>query len=82
MNENFIRCSCGSHGLLVSREVDEEFGIDDVEMSFWEMGEYPMTLKDRIRYSLYILKHGKPYSDMVILDKESKEKLIETLEKI
>lgn len=80
-NSVFILCNCGSHGILV--EKDEEFNVDDVEISFWAMGgEYPMTLKDRIRYSLHILKYGKPYSDMVILNKESKKKLIKTLEKI
>lgn len=71
--EKFYYCDCHSGGILL--DFDKEFKI--IELSFWSQGFYGniLSIKERIRWCWNTLKTGKPYTDMVILDKETAFKL-------
>lgn len=63
-----IKCSCSGEAIEFS--LDEEFEMVDV--SLWKRGihDRPMSIRERIRWCLHVLKTGNPWSDYLILDKE------------
>lgn len=64
----FIKCTCHSEGIMI--EADE----DSLYLSIWERGykdDNYFTWKQKLRYIWQILKHGKPYGDQIVLDRES-----------
>jgi len=64
----FIKCTCHSEGIMI--ETDE----DCLYLSIWERGykdNNSFTWKQKLRYIWQILKHGKPYGDQIVLDRES-----------
>ena len=64
----FIKCTCHSEGIMI--EADE----DSLYLSIWERGykdDNSFTWKQKLRYIWQILKHGKPYGDQIVLDRES-----------
>ena len=72
----FLICDCYSHGLLV-----EKFDDEDVCLSLFERGLSGRTLgwSERLRWCWQILRHGKPWSDFIILNTENQKKLKEFL---
>ena len=72
----FLICDCYSHGLLV-----EKFDDEDVCLSLFERGLSGRTLgwSERLRWCWQILRHGKPWSDFIILNAENQKKLKEFL---
>lgn len=63
----FIKCTCHSEGLMV--EADE----DSLYLSIWERGygqDSTLSWKQKLRYIWQILRHGKPYGDQIVLDRE------------
>ena len=72
----FLICDCYSHGLLVEKFDDEELCL-----SLFERGLSGRTLgwSERLRWCWQILRHGKPWSDFIILNAENQKKLKEFL---
>jgi len=70
-----VQCDCHSHELHVTH--DEDF----ISITIWRDGytssEY--GLKDKLRHIWQIIRHGTPWVDMVLLNKESSKKLGEHL---
>ena len=65
----FIKCTCHSEGIMI--EADSE--MDALFLSVWERGyrgDNTLTWKQKLRYIWQILKHGKPYGDQIVLDRE------------
>jgi hypothetical protein len=80
-----IECACHGEGIMVTNHKGEEF----VEMAFFcksENGIGPNTEKlsfgQKLRYIWHILITGKPYGDMVILNRENTKLLCNTLFRI
>ena len=75
-NSEFFICDCYSHGLLV-----EKFDDEEVCLSLFERGLSGRTLGwlERLRWCWQILRHGKPWSDFIILNAENQKKLKEFL---
>lgn len=72
----FLICDCYSHGLLVEKFDDEELCL-----SLFERGLSGRTLgwSERLRWCWQIVRHGKPWSDFIILNTENQKKLKEFL---
>lgn len=73
----FLICDCFSHGLLVEKLEGEE----EVSLSLFERGLNGRILSwsSRLRWCWQILRHGKPWSDFVILNTENQKLLKEFL---
>lgn len=73
----FLICDCFSHGLLVEKFKDEQ----EVCISLFERGLNGRILSwsSRLRWCWQILRHGKPWSDFVILNTENQKRLKEFL---
>jgi hypothetical protein len=76
-DSEFLICDCYGHGLLLEKFDDEE----EVCLSLFEKGLNGRTLcwSERLRWCWQILRHGKPWSDFVILNIEKQKKLKEFL---
>ena len=64
----FVKCTCHSEGIMI--ETDE----DSLYLSIWEhgyRGDNSLSWKQKLRYIWQVLKHGKPYTDQIVLDRES-----------
>ena len=76
--EKLFVCSCGAEALSI--EYDPEF--KELFLSVWYLGKQrPLSIREKFRYCLQILLKGEPYSDQIILDKETAKALKEELEK-
>ena len=64
-NELHLTCSCHTHELHIEKDHEDDMWY----VSFWQRG---YTTDTGWRYKLkniwYILKHGRPYGDEVILE--------------
>ena len=69
----FLICDCFSHGLLVEKFEGEE----EVSLSLFERGLDGRILSwsSRLRWCWQILRHGKPWSDFIILNTENQKQL-------
>lgn len=76
-DSTFLICDCFSHGLLIERFKDE----DEVSISMFERGLEGriLTWKERLIWCWQIIRHGRPWSDFVILNTENQKKLKEFL---
>ena len=76
--EKLFVCSCGVEALSI--EYEPEF--KELFLSVWNLGKQrPLSIRDRFRYCWQILFKGEPFSDQIILDKETAKALKEELEK-
>jgi hypothetical protein len=67
-----VNCSCNTESLRV--EYDEDNQLFD--LSIWNhQFTAPMSFRQRLRFCWQTLK-GRPYSDQIILDKESVNELV------
>lgn len=66
-------CSCDCSGLALDVWDDED---DQAFISLWRNGRgRAPSWKSRIRHAWYCLRHGHPYTDDVILSRETAIKL-------
>lgn len=63
-NELFVRCKCGSYGMNIT--LDE--GTGDVLFSMWYYKKPELTVMNKLRWILDIIK-GNPYPDEVVVTK-------------
>jgi hypothetical protein len=72
-----LPCDCHAHEMSVWASYDYPF----LEFGYWQHGksEQPWSMKTRLKTVLDILATGNPYADMLILNRESAEKLRDTL---
>ena len=75
----FLLCDCNSHALFVEKFKDEE----EVYVSLFERGLNGRKLSstEKLRWCWQILRHGTPWTDFVILNKENQKSLTEFLNK-
>ena len=60
----FIRCDCNSEVLVI--DYDGDFKIIELSI-FSSLISSKMSIWQKIRYIYQIIKHGKPYTDQIIL---------------
>lgn len=66
-NELHLSCSCHSHELHVEKDHEDDMWY----VSFWQRGYITETSwKYKLKCIWYILKHGRPYGDEVVLEKK------------
>jgi hypothetical protein len=76
----YIECSCGSETLRMSYDTSDDW--TGLNIAFWMYGHpYSFRLKDRLRWMWHVLRKGKPYDDMVILDTLKSAQVIEFIQK-
>ena len=64
-NELHLSCSCHSHELHIEKDHEDDMWY----VSFWQRGYTTDTSwRYRLKCIWYILKHGRPYGDEVILE--------------
>ena len=64
-NELHLTCSCHSHELHIEKDHEDDMWY----VSFWQRGYTTDTSwRYRLKCIWYILKHGRPYGDEVILE--------------
>lgn len=73
--EEYISCSCGQDGLLLTSFGEEDEGDDFISVCITGP-HYITTLKEKLRVFFRILKYGTPYRDEILLDRQGLEKLI------
>lgn len=66
----FIKCSCGSEGILVSSPDYDGY----TDLAFFRQCPTDRSWKNRIKLALACLK-GKPYGDQVLLDRAAVRQL-------
>ena len=73
--EKFIKCSCHSEGVLLTKFDAEE----EIYVSFWKEGINPVKLTWWMRLKLcwMALTKGNYYEDQLVLNKESAKELAE-----
>jgi hypothetical protein len=70
MNDGVIfQCDCHGEMITLVKEKEDNF----IMLSIWALGRYPMSLWQRIRHCIYILKNGRPYGDQILLSKDKAE---------
>ena len=69
----FIKCSCGSEGIGIDYDADDELYY----FSVWSEGlsSKTLTIKERIRYCWRVITKGKAFNDQLILTKQEVIKL-------
>ncbi len=67
-NVEYIECTCGTEILRMSYAPSDDW--PGLNIAFWVHGHgsYRIGFKERVRWIWHILRKGKPYDDMVILD--------------
>jgi len=75
-DQKFIMCDCHSHALVVERFDDEE-----VYIALFERGlnGRKLSFRERIKWCWQILRHGNPWNDLIVLNKEKQKELAEFL---
>jgi len=71
----FISCVCRNEVLVI--ETDKEF--EEVYLALFEL-KHKYSLLNKLRLIWYIIKNGHPYTDEIVLDKNSVKKLIKILQ--
>jgi len=76
-DQKFIMCDCHSHALVVERFDDDE----EVYIALFERGldGRKLSFIERIKWCWQILRHGNPWNDLIVLDKEKQKELAEFL---
>lgn len=76
----FLICDCNQHGLLIEKFKDEE----EVYVSLFERGinGRKLSWKEKFRWCWQILRHGSPWTDFVIINKENQKELKDFINKI
>lgn len=76
-NELHLTCSCHSHELHIEKDHEDDMWY----VSFWQRGYITETSwKYKLKCIWYILKHGRPYGDEVVLEKKDLIKLKEYMD--
>ena len=73
--EKFISCECYSEFVRVA--YDKEF--DHFDLSIWTQPSMKPSWKTKLGWIWRIIKHGSPYGDQVILNKDKAKELAEYL---
>lgn len=73
--EEFITCDCHDDGLFLSRMSDSKDDPGFVYVSLWRFWSGKPYWRYRLRHIWHIIRHGDPYTDQVILDRKSVERL-------
>jgi hypothetical protein len=73
----WVLCDCYCHALAAYVAPEG----DVIEVAFWQQGHPdPPSVKDRLRHIWQIIRHGHPYTDSVILDRDNIMNLVAYLE--
>lgn len=86
LETEYIECDCHTELLQLTYEPpDSDSDIDFLYMSFYEYGHFRdnrFRWKDRLRHIWYILRHGAPWSDSIVLRTPERLKLMQYLKNI
>ena len=72
----FCECSCSA----LAVDPDLWAGDDEICVSMWQNGRAQPPLKSRLTHVWHIVRHDHPWTDEVILSRESVTALVDTLE--
>ena len=76
-NIEVMRCTCGTE--MIRAEYDDgELILAVYSYAFSDR----ITIKERLRHILYIIKHGTPFCDMIILNREDTIRLKKMINRI
>ena len=65
-------CECDCSGLALDTWEYEDLNI---LVSLWRAGRWSPSWRDRLRHAWHCLRHGHPYTDDVILSRETAARL-------
>lgn len=73
----FVMCSCSSESVLIEKYAHE----NEIYLSLFGRGlnVKRYNLKDRLRHIWQILTKGSPYTDEIVLSRDSAKELASTL---
>lgn len=77
MKECYIDCDCHSELIRIEIQDDGEYWF-----SFWQEGfcsKEKYTFKEKLRLIWTIFTNGKPYTDMLIFNREKINKMVDFL---
>ena len=74
--EHFYQCECGSEGIMMSYE-QEENGLPYIDLAYFQegFGSRKLSFFQKIRWCYHILKTGNPWHDMVMLNQITAKRL-------
>ncbi len=67
--QKFIPCECDTHGILLTKFIDENVEENEIYLSIFSSGQYNKkpTIGQRLKFMWYHLKTGKYYDDEIVL---------------
>ncbi len=81
--KKFIPCDCQCEGIMISYEQqDREDSLPYIDLAFFRHGfdaNYPLTLRERIRWCWHIFIKGEIWNDMVMLNPKNAKVLADEL---
>ena len=75
--KKFIQCHCGTEGIMISYETEED-GLPVIDLAFFGYGyitNRTLSLWEKLRYCWHILIKGEPFIDEVILSQNNAKEL-------
>lgn len=77
VTRKFIMCSCHSESILVEKHANE----DEIYLSLFGRGlnVERYSFKDKLRHIWQIITKGSPYSDEIVLNRDTAKELADTL---
>ena len=73
---DIVYCACNAEAIGIEHEKWK--GGEETALAFWRYGGHKRKCH-RLWHIWHIIRYGRPYSDMVVLTKEERHKLIEIL---
>ena len=76
----FYQCDCGCSILTINIGVSDNWPWVNVAM--WMQAGFDIPWRGRIRMAWYILRHGQPFGDDIMLDQHTVEQMVADLSAI
>ncbi len=80
--EKFFECDCHTEGIMVSGEYHDDLPSHPIiDLAYWNEGYdgRKLDLQRRIRFAWKVLRTGKPWHDMITINKGTAKEIGEFL---
>lgn len=78
----FYECACHGEGIMMSYEYEEEGGLPQIDMAFFQygnVGRHPLGFRERLRWAWNLIRTGRPFLDEVMLSQRTARELADDL---
>ena len=78
----YYECDCHTEGIMMSYEYNESEGLPLIDIAFFQhgfVGIHPLGFWERLRWSLHLIKTGRPFLDGIMLSQKNAKRLSKDL---